>query len=204
MSEAYKKIRETCTPRGEFKNRYCFFPDTPNIGRKCRIIWKDLLWSSDSCRLLEYRGGCTIPLFQLSVRCEKCVAARNYAVICKQLLNANDKNRVRWVVLGLLQDRASTHFFENFSENTLEEDLSNATTFNPPLFSLVVSFKKMISLHTCFDYWNNEKGFNFIYIAPNIVQIEQHLFARVQNSAMLQQFSTIEILPVRTSSTVSF
>ncbi len=27
-----------------------------------------------------------------------------YAVICKQLLNANDRNRVRWVVLGLSQD----------------------------------------------------------------------------------------------------
>jgi hypothetical protein len=37
----------------------------------------------------------TIPLFQISVGCEKCVAARHYAVICKQLLNANDINRVR-------------------------------------------------------------------------------------------------------------
>ncbi len=35
--------------------------------------------------ILKYREGCTIPLFQLSVRCEKCVAARDYAVICKQL-----------------------------------------------------------------------------------------------------------------------
>jgi hypothetical protein len=38
---------------------------------------------------------CTIPLFQLSVRCEKCVAARHYAVICKHLLISNDRNRVR-------------------------------------------------------------------------------------------------------------
>ncbi len=37
----------------------------------------------------------TIPLFQLSVRCGKCVAARDYAVICKQLLNANDIKRGR-------------------------------------------------------------------------------------------------------------
>ncbi len=35
--------------------------------RNCRVIWKDLLWSSDSYRLLKYRGGCTIPLFQLKV-----------------------------------------------------------------------------------------------------------------------------------------
>ncbi len=38
--------------------------------------------------ILKYRGGCTI-------RCEKYVAARHYAVICKQLLNANYRNRVR-------------------------------------------------------------------------------------------------------------
>jgi hypothetical protein len=31
VSEAYEKIRETCRPRGEFKHRYWFFADTPNI-----------------------------------------------------------------------------------------------------------------------------------------------------------------------------
>jgi hypothetical protein len=62
-------------------------------------------------------------------------------IICKQLLNANDINRVYWVVLGLIQDRACTDFYENLSENTLKGDLSNATTFNPPLFSLVDTFK---------------------------------------------------------------
>ncbi len=36
--------------------------------------------------LLKYRGGCTIPLFQLDVWCEKFVAARHDAVICKHLL----------------------------------------------------------------------------------------------------------------------
>jgi hypothetical protein len=28
-------------------------------------IWKDLCWWADSCRHLKYRGGCTIPLFQI-------------------------------------------------------------------------------------------------------------------------------------------
>ncbi len=32
---------------------------------------------------------------------------------------------------------------ENLSENGLKGDLSNATTFNPPLFSLVVIFKSV-------------------------------------------------------------
>ncbi len=31
VSEEYKKIRETCKPRGECKQRYWFFADTPNI-----------------------------------------------------------------------------------------------------------------------------------------------------------------------------
>ncbi len=128
-------------PRGEFKHRYWFFADALNIGRNVNVIWKDLLWSSDSYRFLKYRGGCTIPLFQISVRCEKRVAARHYAVICKQLLYANDINRVRWVVLDLLQDGACTDFFENLRENSLKGDLSNATTFYPPLFSLVDTFK---------------------------------------------------------------
>ncbi len=130
-------------PRGEFKHRYWFFTDAPNIGRNVCVIWKDLLLSSYSYRLLKYRGGCTIPLFQISVRCEKCAAARHYAIICKQLLIANGINRVRWVVLYLQQDGACTDFFENRSENSLQGDLSNATTFNPPLFSLVDTFKGM-------------------------------------------------------------
>ncbi len=80
-------------------------------------------------------------MLQLSVWCEKCDAARHYSVIGNQLLFANNKNRVRWVVLCLSQDGACTDLFENFSDNSLKGDLSNNTTFNPPLFSLVNTFK---------------------------------------------------------------
>ncbi len=66
---------------------------------------------------------------------------RHYTVIGNQLFISNDRNRVRWVVLGLLQDGACTDFFENLSENTFKGDLSNATIFDPPLFSLVDTFK---------------------------------------------------------------
>ncbi len=61
-----------------------------------------------------------IPLFQLSDWCEKCVAAWHYAMICKQLLISNDRNRVRWVVLGLSEDEACTDVFENLSVNSLK------------------------------------------------------------------------------------
>ncbi len=66
---------------------------------------------------------------------------RRYTAIWKQLLLANDTNRVRGAVLGLLQDGACTDFFENFRENSLKGDLSNDITLNPPLFSLVNTFK---------------------------------------------------------------
>ncbi len=42
-SELYEKIRKTCMPHGEFKRRYWFFADTPNIAKNCRVIGKDLL-----------------------------------------------------------------------------------------------------------------------------------------------------------------
>ncbi len=64
-----------------------------------------------------------------------------YIVIWKQLFISNDKNRVRWVVLGLLQDGACTDLVENLSVNSLKGDLSNATIFYPALFSLVNTFK---------------------------------------------------------------
>jgi hypothetical protein len=50
----------------------------------------------------------------ISVLREKCVAARHYADIEKQLSFANNRNRVRRVVLGLSQDGACTNLFEKF------------------------------------------------------------------------------------------
>ena len=61
-------------------------------------------------------------------------------LFAKQLLILNYRNRVRWVVLGLSEDGACTDLFENLSVNSFKGDLSNATTFNPPLFSLVNIF----------------------------------------------------------------
>ncbi len=40
------------------------------------------------------------------------LSLRHYTVIGKQLLISNDRNRVRWAVLGLLQDGACTNLFE--------------------------------------------------------------------------------------------
>ncbi len=60
---------------------------------------------------------------------------------CLQIIETG----VRWVVLCLSQDGACTDSVENFRDNSLKGGLSNATTwlplFNPPLFSLVDTFK---------------------------------------------------------------
>ncbi len=53
---------------------------------------------------------------------------------------ANDTNRVRGAVLCLSQDGACTNLLENLGENNLKGDLSNDTTDNPSLFSLVNTF----------------------------------------------------------------
>jgi hypothetical protein len=81
------------------------------------VIWKDS-WCADFYRRLKHRGGCTIPLFQLSVWFEKCVTARHYADIWKQLSFSNNRNRVRGVVLNLSQDGASTPISLKISART--------------------------------------------------------------------------------------
>ncbi len=86
----------------------------------------------------------SFPDFFIFLRC--------YTVIGKQLMISNDRNRVRWEVLSLSQDGALTDFFENLSVNILKGDLSNATTFNPPLFSLVNTFKQLYSTR-CLNFF---------------------------------------------------
>ncbi len=82
--------------------------------------------------------------FQISGRMYNCVVSIKCMMWkvfrSKQLLLSNDRNRVRWVVLGLSEDGVCTDLFKNVSVNSLKEDLSDATTFNPPLFSLVNTF----------------------------------------------------------------
>jgi hypothetical protein len=61
--------------------------------------------------------------------------ANNFSDLGKQLLIANDKNMLRWVVLGIPQDGACIDLFENHSENSLKEDLSNVLPLSNHLFS---------------------------------------------------------------------
>ena len=56
---------------------------------------------------------------------------------CVQMIEAG------FAVLGLSQDGACTDLFQNLSVNSLKGDLSNATTFKLPLFSLDNTFKSM-------------------------------------------------------------
>jgi hypothetical protein len=70
---------------------------------------------------------------------------RRFTAIWKQLLFANDTNWVLGAVLGLSQEGACTGSFENFHENSLKGDVSNDITLNPPLFSMVNTFKFIIT-----------------------------------------------------------
>ncbi len=49
-SEAYEKIRENYMPRGQFKHRYWFFADTPNIAGNCCVICK--IYNEEPIRFL--------------------------------------------------------------------------------------------------------------------------------------------------------
>ncbi len=69
------------------------------------------------------------------------ISLRHYTVIGKQLLISNDRNRVRRVISGLSQDGVCTDLLKNLSVNCLKGDLSNSTTSNQHLFSLVNTFK---------------------------------------------------------------
>ncbi len=126
-----KKIREICLPHGEFKF----------------MIYEKIYDGDPIFTVISNNGEdvlCTIPMVQLSLRCGKCAAARHKSVIGNQLLFANNRNRVRWVVFCLSQDGACTDSFENFWENSWKGDQSNDITPNTPLFSLVNTFNAFL------------------------------------------------------------
>ncbi len=146
VSEVYEKAHETCNPRGEFKHRYWFFADTPNIARICRCIWKRFIMKFRFLSSSQISGRMYNTVVSIKCMMWKVFLSPTllYAVICKQLLNLNDGNRVRWVLLGLSEDGACTDLSENISVNSLKGDLSNATTSNPPFFSLVNTFNFIV------------------------------------------------------------
>ncbi len=78
MSEVCEKMRVTCKPRAQFKHRNYFFCRTPNFARIVTLFEK--IYDEQPILTIISNIGedvhCTIPLFQLSAWCEKCVAAR--------------------------------------------------------------------------------------------------------------------------------
>ncbi len=58
-------------------------------------------------------------------------------IILIEFLYSNNRNKLRWAILGLPQDGVCTTLFENFSVNSLKRDLTKNAIFNPPIFSLV-------------------------------------------------------------------
>jgi hypothetical protein len=108
------------------------------------LFEKIFCWKADSYHHLKHRRVCTIPLFQLIVWCEKC--SPTLCRYWKTIIDVKTETgfALRRAVSGLSQDRVCTDSFEHVSAKSLKRDLSNDIKFNPPLFSLVNTFKKVI------------------------------------------------------------
>ncbi len=134
-------------------------------------------------------------MFQLSVWCGKWVAARRNSVIGNQLLFANNRNMVRWVVLCLSLDGACTDSFENFREISLKGDLSKDITLNPPLFSLVNTFKLFSKLQNqCLPFHSKfSSAFFMIFIFYRLSQIKLNSWMRKVGFGNYKKISQIVI-----------
>ncbi len=69
------------------------------------------------------------------------VAARHWSRVWKQLLISNERNTLRWYFF--VSFRIGSDSFENLSlnEQLKARSVERSTTINPPLFSLVNTFK---------------------------------------------------------------
>jgi hypothetical protein len=111
-----KKIRETCRPNISIGSL-----PTLQISLGIFAFFEKIYDGEPILAVnLKYRGGCTIPLLQIGVWCEKFATARHDADIGIQWLFTNNKNRVRGAVLGLSQDGPCSDLFENLRENSIE------------------------------------------------------------------------------------
>jgi hypothetical protein len=83
-------------------------------------------------------------------------------------------HRVRGAVLCLSQDEAN--LFENLSENSWKGDLSNDTTENPPLFSLVNTFNLDLAsiygsaLSNCWIHWSLLYTVQYLYFRQQTIE----------------------------------
>ncbi len=166
-------------PRGQFKHRYWFFADTPKIGRNYRVTWKDLWWRADSYSHLKHRG----PLSQLSAWCEKCVAARHYAVTGKQLLISNDINSSFRPLTG----RSLLRFFRNSQQEQLflKREINRIIPNSTHLFS-----HWSIPLHTG-SFYRQDMGDFSVFICK--------IFCTATVEKMPEITRGLEVIPVFSS-----
>jgi hypothetical protein len=98
---------------------------------------------------------------------------RHYTVIGNQLFISNDRNRVRCVVLGLLQYGACTDFFENLRETYRMLPLSNHlfSHWSIPLTVLLVLFLLLVftSVADIFPVVGFAAGFPAVAGVPTVV-----------------------------------
>jgi hypothetical protein len=89
---------------------------------------------------------------------------------------------------------ACSNLCENFRDNSLKRDLSNDTTINPPLFSLVNTFNN----HFAFIMFKI-KNFVFVKIPVNVQNVTETLPAPVKRAkeCKLNKIFRISVVEIR-------
>ncbi len=116
------------------------FSVDPNIAKICCVNWTDKYLRTNLLAAKLFNTD-------VSVKCIMWELCRSHwCHVWKRLLYSNNINRIRWVFLGLSQDRGlhCTNFFENLSINSLKQGLSSDTIFNIPPFLLLSALIKLL------------------------------------------------------------
>ncbi len=145
-------------PRGQFKHRYWFFADTSNIAGNCRVIWK--IYNGEPIRFLpSSQTLCRIYNTVFSVKWEVWKVWRNLT-LCRYWETVLD---FKWQKLG------SQSTFRPLTGWGLHRFFWK---FNPPLFSLVNTFKRLArpGIHHGSDCWMILKYEHSLRAAFNIYQ----------------------------------
>jgi len=142
-------------PRGEFKHRYWFIADTPNIARTSCIILKRFIMKFWFLLTSQIAGR--MYNTNVSIKCMMWKVCRS-PTLCHYLQTTIDFKWQKQAPLSCfrpLRNGACTDLSENLSVNCLKGGLVNATTSNP-LFFLVdkypkrISIKKTVTIHLAF------------------------------------------------------
>jgi len=122
-------------PRGEFKHRYWFFADAPNIARNCSEPILTVV--SNIGEDVQYRCFNSVCDVKSVSQPETMEIIIHFKWQKQASLSSSTPHR-----MGLAPD-----LVDNLSVNSFKWDQSNATTVKAPLFSLLNAFNSIVNLY---------------------------------------------------------